>query len=536
MNNNLSDDEQREYVRAGAFRQLELGHATAARTAFKALIAADPRDAAAYCGLGRALESLGSKKKAFRAYRQALIIDPDRFDALHQSGRLLITLDRPGNAVAILEKAVAGKPGSDAAWCDLGSALTGIYQLDKAEESLRHAIDLNPRLSVAYHNLGLCLRFLGRLDESILAFQKALAIDPEMAATVAAHAATLADSFKINEAIEHLDRFLARHPKNAECYQNRALILLRAGRLHEGFEDYEWRFTPATISVPTRPFVQNRWQGDPLNTRSLLVWLEQGIGDELLSLSLAGDILKRAPNCSIECDARLLPILERSFPSARIVPRCNPPDPKTKSADLVCPALSAARFLRQSFDDFPRHHGYLKADPDKIGEIRERYLSLAQGRKIVGLSWGSASRSGRLKTPPLEIWETLLQNDAFFFVSLQYTGAKEDAETLFNLSGTHVFVESEIDPTSDIDFTAAQISALDAVVTISNSSAHLAGALGCPVATLIPEGHGGFWYWFRGRTDSPWYPSMHLCRQAEQGHWASTIVDVQKWLSQLFDG
>ncbi len=102
MNNNLSDDEQREYVRAGAFRQLELGHATAARTAFKALIAADPRDAAAYCGLGRALESLGSKKKAFRAYRQALIIDPDRFDALHQLGRLLITLDRPGNAVSIL--------------------------------------------------------------------------------------------------------------------------------------------------------------------------------------------------------------------------------------------------------------------------------------------------------------------------------------------------------------------------------------------------------------------------------------------------
>lgn len=527
---------RRNIMRADAFRKLKNGDANAASLAFEAVISADSQDVVALCGLGSARESLGDQKGAVTAYQHALTIEPGNFDALHRMGRLLIANGRPGRAVTVLEQAVARKSGSDSAWCDLGSAQIEMRRLNEAEESLRRAVNLNPRLLVAHHNLGICLRYLGRLDESVQTFQNALKINPNMGSTVAACAATLSDRLDIDDAIELLDHFLKRHPENAECHQNKALILLRAGDLREGLESYEWRLVPASITVSLRPFPQPRWLGETLRKETLLVWLEQGIGDEILALSMAADILERVPNCSFECDPRLVTILERSFPSARIIPRSDPPHQETKRADLVCPALSAARYLRQSFDDFPNHHGYLETDLVRTKEIRKRYQSLSKGRKIVGLSWGSASRGGHMKTPPLEIWNSLLTNDEVFFVSLQYAGAKEDTKAFFELSGTQIYIDPNIDTINDIDKSASQLTALDAIISISNSTAHLAGALGKPVATLVPEGHGGFWYWFRDRSESPWYPSMYLCRQATQGDWSSAIASAQEWLLQHIDG
>ncbi len=307
-------------------------------------------------------------------------------------------------------------------------------------------------------------------------------------------ATILSDLGQVEKALSVLEKFIATNSENVECRQVQALIQLRAGQLEEGFKNYDWRLMPGQNSVAIRPFAQARWMGNAIDSKKLLVWLEQGIGDEILSLNMMSDICERVQNCIIECDERLVPLIRRSYPGVAVAARTDPPDSQTRNADLVCPVWSTAQFLRREWSDFPKHKGYLKPDEETILSVRQRYKSIAQDRKLIGLSWASGVKGGQFKTPPLDCWSPLFDWDDILFVSLQYAPATADIENLNSLGRGEIHVDPDIDTTLDLDLSAAQIAALDGVVSISNSTAHMAGAIGIPIACLVPEGHGGFWY------------------------------------------
>jgi tetratricopeptide (TPR) repeat protein len=517
-----------------AWRALNTGDTSSARKIFEKAVHGDPSDPESWTGLGVCLERTLNYEAAANSYQRALTLEPNIFAAAHGLGRLLIHTDQSDKAISVLLKATDINPGSEAAWCDLGAAQLGLNQLSSAEESFLHALALNPNYVTAAVNLGACLRDQGKTNDAILAFQKALDIDPNFSPAVIRLAVALSDLGSVEESLNVLDQFLKIHPNDIACHQNKALILLRSGNFTDGFHEYEWRLYPTPLGVQMRPFSLPRWQGDDLESRKLLIWLEQGVGDEILSLSLWHQSLSEANQNQyiVECDPRLAPLIQRSYPTLQVVARQDPPAIETKTADLVCPAWSGARFLGAGLPHFSGADGYLSSDPITTATLRSKYEQLAQGRAVVGLSWSSGARSGNLKTPALENWGPLLANDSYFFVSLQHAPSTIDLITLSELSGREIYVDPDIDTTADLDGSAAQLAALDAAVTISNSTAHLAGALGVPVATIVPSGYGGFWYWLRNRTDSPWYPSMRVCRQKTPGHWPSAIAEACAWLER----
>jgi ADP-heptose:LPS heptosyltransferase len=253
--------------------------------------------------------------------------------------------------------------------------------------------------------------------------------------------------------------------------------------------------------------------------------MDQGIGDQILFSSLIPDLIRTGADLTIECDTRLIPLLKRSFPQLPTRPLNDAPtaaDNDGFAHQVYVP--DSARWLRTSFDDFPRLTGYLKADPQLTHKLRADYLRRSEGRPIIGISWRTAANTkiSDHKTIELEAWAPLLAQQAMF-VSLQYGDCRYEIGNAVRKLGRPLVVDDSVDAVKDMDACAAQVAAMDLVITTSNATAHVAGSLNVPVWTLVPKGYGFMWHWFLNRDDSPWYPSMRLLRQNKQGDWGPVL-------------
>jgi ADP-heptose:LPS heptosyltransferase len=153
---------------------------------------------------------------------------------------------------------------------------------------------------------------------------------------------------------------------------------------------------------------------------------------------------------------------------------------------------------------------------------------------LIGVSWHSRRATlGLAKSLPLSAWAPILAVPGPTFVSLQYGETEADLAQA-GLAGHAVHADPEIDATHDLPALSAQIAAMDLVISVSNTTAHLAGALGVPVWTLAPTGGGSLWYWFHPRNpwqQSPWYPRLRVYHQDRPGHWGDLLHRVTADLS-----
>ena len=482
---------------------------------------------------GDILLALGQTQRAVEAYGRAVDLAPAHAVYLHDLGRSLLRSGRPQEAEARLTQAIALKPGAWDIFCDLGSAQLEQGNTAAALNSFSFALAVKPDAAIAHFNQGNALLELGLLDKAEISFQTAIDLKPNFLSALMSLATLLSDLGRLPEAepIFALAKTLAPHsPLFNQAY---ALARLRYGQLPEGFAAYESRFQPSRYALPVRPFQHPRWQGEDLSGRNILIWTEQGLGDEILSANMFADVIARARSCTIECSERIAPLFQRSFASARVVTRRDPPDPATSGPfDFQIPALSLGRFLRPNDAAFPKHTGYLRADDALRGRVRERYKAQNRTDLVVGLSWDSTARHGSRKRLPLEYWRPILELPGLTFVSLQYGVAPDDPE-INRLELKNLTVDGDINAHKSLDGSAAQVAAVDLVITVSNTTAHLAGAQNIPVWTLLPDGPGCFWYWFRDRQDSPWYPSMRMFRQPRPGAWVSVIGAVEQALVEM---
>ena len=167
--------------------------------------------------------------------------------------------------------------------------------------------------------------------------------------------------------------------------------------------------------------------------------------------------------------------------------------------------------------------------------MREKYLAIAHGRRIIGISWKSENHVvGSFKSVTLEKWAAIFTVPDTFFVCLQYGAVKDELVNLKRVLEIDIFHDPEIDPYLSPDQSTAQIAAMDLVISTSNTTVHFAGALSVPVWTMAPQGPGALWYWFSGRDTSPWYPSMRIFRQSRAGDWSDVVTNIaerlQHWL------
>ena len=229
---------------------------------------------------------------------------------------------------------------------------------------------------------------------------------------------------------------------------------------------------------------------------------------------------------------RFFALFSRSFPEATILPEGEGDDPAVLNTapDLQCPMGALGHHLRPNMEAFPTRASYLRADPDLITRLRTRYAPTNGGPRI-GISWRSGNRNnGTERSVPLSAWKPALERAGGQIVSLQYGEVGREVAAFREAADVDVVMDGEVDPTKDLDAFAAQIAAVDLVISVDNTTVHFAGALGIPTHVLLPLASD--WRWFQDRSDSPWYPSIKLHRQNRPRDWTQTLAALTRELAR----
>ncbi|HXF67794.1 MAG TPA: tetratricopeptide repeat protein [Burkholderiales bacterium] len=494
----LEPDAPQRWMELGAvhYQQRDLRRAAAA---FRAALAAEPDCPQAHVNLGVVLREAGALDEALAHLRRAHAAAPQVEGTLRNLVLALLDADLCEEAREAAAAAKERDPASFEAHLFLGMAHQRLHEPQRALACYEVALSLRPEDAELYMQRGIALQDLGRLDEALADFERAAARDPQL-------------------------------PFLALC---RALALLLAGDYARGWDDYEARKQVKTF--PRRPVHFPEWDGSSLAGRTILVYGEQGLGDEILFASVLPEVLARAGHCIVECEPRLAPLFARSFPQASVYAatpeRTLPEQIAARRIDCEIAAGSLPRFFRRSREDFPHHGGYLKADRERIARWRERLAGLGPGLKV-GISWtGGVHRTRRpLRSIPLERWLPILAAPHARFVSLQYTAeAGAEAAELYARHG--VRVEHWREAIEDYEETAALVCALDLVVSVCTAVVHLTGALGRPVWVMVP--YSPEWRYGIAGCAMPWYPSVRLYRQPAYGEWEPVIASVAAELRRL---
>jgi tetratricopeptide (TPR) repeat protein len=499
-------------------------------------LAEAPGEPLAHVLMAHAERLLGRPRRAAEAARRALERDPANAAALNLLGLCLRDLGDLDAAVETFRRAADAEPGTPDLWHNLAKALTESERHEEAVHALEKALALRPGNAKALLSLGNALRALGRLDQAIAAYRRGLATDSVSASLHSNLAVTLQQCADFDAARAHFEAAIEAEPALVTAHHNLAILDLLCGRFAAGFDRFEWRWRKAGEVNRRRPFPQPEWDGAPLAGRTVLVWSEQGVGDEIMFASLLPEVIAIVRRCLIECEPRLVPLFARSFPEAEVFARLAPPDARLldRQIEVQASAGGLCRWRRRSRDDFPPPAPFLRAEPRALAEIRERYAALGPGPKV-GLAWRSKTPLwGAIKSAPLALWEPILSIPGVQWINLQYGDCAGDLAQVRARLGVTVHHDPEVDQMADLDAFAAQVAALDLVVTTSNTTAHMAGALAVPCWVMLA--HVPDWRWQVAGERPLWYARMRLYRQPVRGDWAGPIAEVAEALAERAGG
>ena len=485
-------------------------------------IAVRPNVPLFHCNLGVVMNASGKLAEAIESYKRALALNPDYVEAHSNMGTTLTAQGRHGDAIEHFERALLLNPNNAETHVNLGAALAEQGYAEKATPHYLRALKLNPQCPEAWCNLANAYQALNELAHSVDCYQRALALKPNYAGAICNLGNLCQAQDQIDAAIECYNRALGFDPDFVQALHGKALAKLVNGNFAEGWREYEIRWRTAG-HTSVRQYKQPLWKGDCLSAGNVLIWPEQGIGDEIMFGGLVPDVLRTGNSCVLECDPRLKPLFARSFPNARVVSRL---DSEIEFAEHL-PMGSLPGIFRNNETDFDATTApYLTADSHRVRLFRTRYEC---GKLLVGLAWYTKNpKTGLSRSIDLSLFAPLFARTDVQFVSLQYGDHNELEKAV---AAAPIMIDRAVDQLADVDGFAAQIAALDLVITIDNSTAHLAGALGAPTWVLLPLGRD--WRWLREREDSPWYPTMRLFRQHRSGDWQAVIESVGMALSKL---
>jgi tetratricopeptide (TPR) repeat protein len=456
-----------------------------AAVACRAAIALDEVAPSAWFLLGNVRKAAGDLPSAADAYRAAVRADSSDLDALHQ--------------LAFVESRL------------------GRYE--EAYQNFRRLLEAVPDSPRAHHNFGLWQLECGYAEEALASFRRAHALQPEEPASLACIGHALRDLARLDEAIATYDKILATQADFPDVVGNRSQALLMRADWPAGWDAYEQRFGPGGAQARTRSLP--RWRGMPLSRKKIVVLPEQGIGDEILFASCLPDLIATAGACVVECNARLVKLFARSFPKAQVCAADTKATTASTMTDFEISAGSLPQQFRRDTAAFPKHAGYLKVDTVRRIFWHDNGL-LADARIRIGMAWRGGTLRNRQYLRSLNLPDLLpvLQTPDCAFISLQHGDYADEIHTLRERQGIDLRMP-QFNIATDLDELAAMISALDLVITVDNTIANLAGALGVPVWVLLP--FSAEWRYGLNAETMPWYPSARLFRQLRPRDWTPVI-------------
>ena len=405
-------------------------------------------------------------------------------------------------------------------------------QLNKAKIHYEQAIQLRQDYAEAYNNHGNVCRKLGEyaLAEKSLFHALRLFISVDTLGNIGL---LMTELRKPDIALSYYNHALQLDPGNCSILWNKSLLLLSQKQWQEGWRLYDYgllaKTRPKQITPPEGGV--DTYSASYFKNKVIFIHREQGIGDEIMFASCFPEMINLAKHCYIEADSRLVPLFRRVFNRATVVPHSellvSNDFHNNELADIHISSASIPRFLRNHDYEFTKTNAYLSPKPELIQNWKTRINQLGEGLKI-GVSWrGGIGEQSLKRSADLHWWNQLLQLDDCQFVNLQYGNVDDELDTI--QTTIHEWIDT--DHFHNMEELAAQISSLDLVITVSNVTAHLAGALGKPLWIILP--YASNWRWLNGENPSLWYPSARLFSQPKPGQWQPVFDELLTELSTL---
>jgi len=496
----------------------ELKRFDEALASFDRALSVQPDYAEAHLNRGLVLQELKRRDEALASYDRALAIRPDFVEALSNRGSVLNELKRFDEALASCDRALALQPQYAEAHANRANALQALRRFEEALASCDRAVAVRPDLAELHYNRGNALHMLRRFEDALASYDNELTRHPDFAGALANRGLTLESLNRFEGALASYQRAYAARPGFADAHFNEALCRLLIGDLRRGWEEHEWRWQTRQLAQTKRDFPQPLWDGhQDIAGRTVLLHAEQGFGDTIQFCRYAPLVASRGARVILEVQPPLYQLMS-AFRGVEQVLCSGDPLPQF---DLHCPLLSLPRAFGTELATIPSATPYLRASEERAKHWNARLGP--RTRQRIGIAWSGypGHKNDHNRSIGLDALLSIFAGVDVSLVSLQREVRDADAAVLRGRSDVLHFG----DELTNFADTAALISALDLVVSVDTSVAHLAGALAKPVWVLLPFIPD--WRWLLGRDDSPWYPTARLFRQDDTRTWDNVFVRVR---------
>lgn len=450
---------------------------------------------------------------------------------------LALAEHRQGNqaaALVLLKRAIKAEPDGVAQWNDLGNVYSSVGDFQLAEEAYRTALSYDPGCAEAYNNLGVLAGEREDYVEARRLYEKALRLRPKYAEAIYNLGIALTAVGKYQKAAHRYEQTIALEPAHPRAGFNLALTRLQLGDLAGGWKHWESRWLTPQLAPAWRKYPQPVWRGGSLAGKRILLYAEQGMGDTLQFIRYLPMVAARGATIVLEVQAPLIRLFQPLYEGWTTHsqgsghPVILAQAEELPPFDTHCSLMSLPAVFNTTLNSIPAAAGYLRRGHHPPAE------NTAALR--VGIVWAGSSTHKRdhARSVPLSIMRPLLELPDIHWVSLQKGPPADQLAELAVTDPAFLQIEDNTAGFNDYADTAAAMDALDLVIAVDTSVAHLAGAMGKPVWILI-EQHLPDWRWMLERKDTPWYRSARLFRQRTAGDWAAVVVTLREELKKLLE-
>ena len=483
-----------------------------------------------YNNIGTVFNKLGETENAIKYFRLASKFNPTSADIFFNLGNAYKLLGKWENSKSAYLTAIKHNVGHWQALNNLGNVFVETEEIDKAKKCFLKSVKLNPSNSETYVTLGLIQFKKQDFISAEKSFGKALQLNPESIDGLIGLGQVNHELGLFKDALELFRKASFIDKSNQISKYNESQILLKELNFIEGWQKYDSRWKIKPLSKIKWP-IQNitLWKGQ--KNSNVILWREQGVGDDIFFSALLHEALKNSDSLSVYVNSRLLSLFQRSMPEITFV-TLEEAIKQKENYQYQLPLGSLPKIFRNSYNDFSKtRKGYLKTDRKRTLALRKE-LGINK-KKVIGISWKSFNSNNAIKKNlELKSIMNILSKENAFILNLQYGDVHEEISKFNQNNSVKVHTCHSVNNKDDLDGLASLIDLCDLIVSTSNITIHLSGALNKKTWVLLPY-VTEFW-WFLDRSDSPWYPSLKLYRQKSVGSWTEPLSELEhdfdEWL------
>lgn len=502
------------------------------------LLLNDPNNLELIIMMGEAYMRNEQFSEAAQYFAKAVGVDNKNLTALNNFGASLIRIRKLNEAKEILLYALELDPKNIDAHVNLGTVYQGLIEPQKSLEVAFKVIELNPSSFIAYNNLGCALGDLLQLEDAREAYLTALALNPSYMNAIinlAQLEAKLGNELRCIELYEEAltsNNITAGQKDVIKYYLSHSYLFI--GKLDKGWDYYDFGFAdllPTGAFRSERKFVQPVWIGNLDEKRTILIWREQGLGDEILFSSCLSDIHESNLNIILECDPRLVDIFQRTYPNFKVRGESINAEHYSVFNDFEIHLAigSLPRYFRRDIHNFERPATIWHPKPEAVNLFRTR-LEPFQNKILVGICWrsGNLSVDRNSNYTALQDWGILLSNPKFQFVNLLHGECEGELVQVEELFGIQILRWSDIDLRNDLESVLGLISELDCVVSIGSAVSVIAGAAGLNTLVLLRQS----WVLMGKPSKYHWFPNVKPFAPGKHEHVGVNIKNLEPYITK----